>query len=66
MSLDFKKTPEGDFLITQTTFSANDTRTMTVLWRADLSEKQVNSDPWRKTTECDRDRFRYHFLEKFE
>ena len=66
MSLDFKKTPDGEFLITQTTFSATKTHTMTVLWRADLSEKQVDNDPWRKTTEPDRDHFRDLFLERFE
>ena len=66
MSLTFEKTPTGDYLITETTVSDIGTKVKTVTYTAGLETKRVNDDPWRLTTQEDRDWFEKYYRNLFD
>lgn len=65
MKLQYIIDRDGNFLIVETTATLRETKTKIVRYSPDLSSKRVNNEPWRPTTQSDRDWFHKHYLEKF-
>jgi len=53
------------YRVTETIMGFNDTKTMTIDYKLDLSEKRCNDDPWRPTIKADRDWFNKYHKHKF-
>jgi hypothetical protein len=65
MKLQYTFDAGGNFLIVETICGFNTTKHKYVRYSPDLSSKRVNNEPWRPTTQSDRDWFMKHYLEKF-
>ncbi len=63
--LEFSKTDNGNFLVTEKILGWHDTKIMTVEYTIDLKQKRVNKDPWQDTIEADRSWFEKYYREKF-
>jgi len=64
--LSFKINEAGNFVVIQRIMGFCSTDTMTVEYTADLTQKRVNVEPWRPTSESDRKWFEDYYRAKFE
>lgn len=66
MALTFERDEKLNFVVMEVTHSATETFYKLVRYTPDLSQLQVNNDPWRDTTPTSREWFEKHYRHHFE